>query len=182
MARGKGVVTLLDALQHLGEDDPGGWTAEVAGTSRFVDPSEAETVAARLREARERITLHGWVDTVTFLRDVDVLVCPSLWEESFGLTAAEAMAARVPVIVSDRGALPEVVGPDHPYIVRADDPADLARAITDVAGLSAEERDELIERQHRRWQTMWSPEAGRARLARLLQQLEDTTTQTGNTR
>ena len=34
---------------------------------------------------------------------------PSLWE-GFGLTAIEAMACGAPVVVSDRGALPEVVG------------------------------------------------------------------------
>jgi glycosyltransferase involved in cell wall biosynthesis len=34
---------------------------------------------------------------------------PSLWE-GFGLPAAEAMACGTPVVVSDRGALPEVVG------------------------------------------------------------------------
>ena len=34
---------------------------------------------------------------------------PSLYE-GFGLTALEAMACGAPVVVSDRGALPEVVG------------------------------------------------------------------------
>ena len=33
------------------------------------------------------------------------------------------MSARVPVIVSDAGALPEVVGEDYPYIYPAQDPS-----------------------------------------------------------
>jgi glycosyltransferase involved in cell wall biosynthesis len=37
------------------------------------------------------------------------LVCPSLWE-GFGLPALEALACGTPVLASDRGALPEVVG------------------------------------------------------------------------
>jgi len=37
------------------------------------------------------------------------LVLPS-WDEGFGLPALEAMAAGIPVVVSNRGALPEVVG------------------------------------------------------------------------
>ena len=38
------------------------------------------------------------------------LVCPSLWEEPFGLVAIEAFAAGLPVLATDRGALTETVG------------------------------------------------------------------------
>ena len=38
-----------------------------------------------------------------------LLVLPS-WHEGFGLPALEAMALGVPVVASNRGALPEVVG------------------------------------------------------------------------
>jgi glycosyltransferase involved in cell wall biosynthesis len=39
-----------------------------------------------------------------------VLLMPSLWDESFGRVAAEAMINGLPVLASDRGALPETVG------------------------------------------------------------------------
>jgi len=49
-----------------------------------------------------------------------VLVFPSLWE-GFGLPVLEAMACGTPVITSDRGALPEVVGDAaltvNPYLI-----------------------------------------------------------------
>ena len=35
---------------------------------------------------------------------------PSLWNESFGLVAAEAMINGIPVLASNRGALPETIG------------------------------------------------------------------------
>ena len=38
------------------------------------------------------------------------LVCPSLWEEPFGLVAIEGFAAGLPVLATDRGALTETVG------------------------------------------------------------------------
>jgi glycosyltransferase involved in cell wall biosynthesis len=38
-----------------------------------------------------------------------LLLVPSVWEEPFGRVAAEAMINGVPALVSDRGALPEVV-------------------------------------------------------------------------
>lgn len=41
-----------------------------------------------------------------------VLVVPSVWPEPFGRVAAEAMINGIPALVSDRGALPDVVGGD----------------------------------------------------------------------
>ena len=40
------------------------------------------------------------------------LLVPSVWEEPFGRVAAEAMINGIPALVSDRGALPDVVGND----------------------------------------------------------------------
>lgn len=42
-----------------------------------------------------------------------VLLVPSAWEEPFGRVAAEAMINGIPAIVSDRGALADVVGGDE---------------------------------------------------------------------
>jgi glycosyltransferase involved in cell wall biosynthesis len=42
------------------------------------------------------------------MAEADAFCLPSLYE-GFGLTALEAMACGAPVVVSDRGALPEVV-------------------------------------------------------------------------
>jgi glycosyltransferase involved in cell wall biosynthesis len=43
------------------------------------------------------------------MAEADAFCLPSLYE-GFGLTVLEAMACGTPVVVSDRGALPEVVG------------------------------------------------------------------------
>ena len=39
-----------------------------------------------------------------------LLLMPSLWLESFGLVAKEAMFNGIPVLASNRGALPETIG------------------------------------------------------------------------
>ncbi len=39
-----------------------------------------------------------------------LLLMPSLWYESFGLVAAQAMLNGIPVLASNRGALPETIG------------------------------------------------------------------------
>jgi len=44
-----------------------------------------------------------------YLRASDLLICPSIWQEAFGLVLAEAMACGVPVIASEVGGIPEVV-------------------------------------------------------------------------
>jgi len=59
-----------------------------------------------------------------------LLVLPSL-HEGFGLPVLEAMALGVPVITSDRGALPEVAG-GAGITAKAEDPAGLAAAISAV--------------------------------------------------
>ena len=57
------------------------------------------------------ITYIGWVDDNdidALFRTADVCIVPSRWE-AFGLVVAEAYRNSCPVIVSDRGALPEMV-------------------------------------------------------------------------
>ena len=54
----------------------------------------------------------GWIDDdekVSLLNECHALILASLWE-GFGLPALEAMACGTPVIASERGALPEVMG------------------------------------------------------------------------
>ncbi len=60
-------------------------------------------------------------------REASIVVLPSL-DEGFGLPALEAMTIGVPVIVSSRGALPDVVGPAG-VIVEPDDVSGLASAM-----------------------------------------------------
>ena len=64
-----------------------------------------------------------------------VLVVPSL-DEGFGLPVLEAMTLGVPVVASNRGSLPEVLGDAGP-IVDADDPQALTDAIERVLSDSA---------------------------------------------
>jgi glycosyltransferase involved in cell wall biosynthesis len=60
-------------------------------------------------------------------KGAQMFVLPS-FEEGFGLPVLEAMAAGVPVVVSRRGSLPEVVG-DAGLLIDPDDPGSLTEAM-----------------------------------------------------
>jgi glycosyltransferase involved in cell wall biosynthesis len=59
--------------------------------------------------ADSAIEFVGTVDAGSFLRHVDLLVVPSLWAEPMGRVVVEAYLAGRPVVVSNRGGLPELV-------------------------------------------------------------------------
>lgn len=106
----KNLGTLLDAYARLlGVPSP---PALVIAGREGVGASDW---LARARQApfAGHVELTGYVDDErrrALLADARMLVLPSL-EEGFGLPVLEAMACGVPVVVSNRGSLPEVAGP-----------------------------------------------------------------------
>lgn len=68
-----------------------------------------------------------------FIRHASVMLLPSL-HEGFGRTALEAMSAGVPVIASNRGAIPEVVGDDGVLLDPMDREAWVAAIVRGLTG------------------------------------------------
>ena len=67
------------------------------------------------------------------LATASVALVTPVWDEPYGLVAAEAMACGTPVAAFDRGALREVVVPGTGALAPADDVAALAAAIEEAA-------------------------------------------------
>jgi glycosyltransferase involved in cell wall biosynthesis len=87
----------------------------------------------------DRVTMRGWgtpSDVAAFLRSLDVMILLTRTtrsvREQFGRVIVEAQACGVPVIGSQSGAIPDVVG-DGGWIVPERDPAALARLLDIVA-------------------------------------------------
>src|SRR5215211_3650053 len=81
--------------------------------------------------ARDQARFVGHVDDTELQRlrsEAALAIVPSRSHETFGLAAAEAMAAGVPVVASNIGALPELVEADG--LVPPNDPDAMAEAIT----------------------------------------------------
>ncbi len=167
----KGTVVLAEACARLAAT---GHAVRllIAGESRFIEPAEQVHVQQSLSAVGDLVSQVGWVDPREFFTAIDVAVFPSIVAESFGLVAAEAMSARTPVIVSDAGALPEVVGPEHPWIARSSDPVHLAEVIRTTLGAPALERAAVVDAARMRWEQHYSPAAGRRRVAKIIDALD----------
>jgi glycosyltransferase involved in cell wall biosynthesis len=86
-------------------------------------------------------------DLIALFSMADAFVFPS-WIEGFGIPLLEAMACGAPIVASDRGAIPEVVG-DAGLLADAEDDALLARHLAAVLG-SPEVAERLRERGYAR--------------------------------
>lgn len=89
---------------------------------------------------QERVVFTDFVEEIdkpTIVANAACFVLPSFWE-GFGLDVVSSMACGVPVVVSNRGSLPEVVG-DAGIIINPDDTHDIAAGIERVLSSSKQE-------------------------------------------
>lgn len=118
---------------------------------------EKEKVASEVRRLGldGRVTLGGFTEkTAALYAGASVLVVPSQAYESFGLTIVEAMAFGVPVVMTNVGGMPEVLGDSEAgYVCSSNDPSEFADAIKkilfDVTLASAMGRKGRIEFEKR---------------------------------
>jgi glycosyltransferase involved in cell wall biosynthesis len=106
----KGCDLLLEAVAGLN----GAWRLAMLGAGP--ERERLEALARRL-EVTGRVSFGDWLPAVqlpAFYRALDALVLPSRsrhnWVEQFGRVLIEAMACGVPVVGSDCGEIPHVIG------------------------------------------------------------------------
>ncbi len=121
----KGLDTLLDGFARLARERP---DLRLVLAGRGKDELRVKELSRRLKiddrvEVRRNV---GESERAGLLAGALLLVMPSRFE-GFGMVAAEAMAAGVPVLAAGAGALPEVVG-NGGLLVPPGDSAALARA------------------------------------------------------
>lgn len=127
----KGVQILLRAAARLG----GEWRLRLIGGGSA--GSEMKALAQSL-EIDGKVSFVGLLPSAALpaeYHELDLLVLPSLtrrnWKEQFGRVLVEAMASGVPVIGSDSGAIPAVIG-GAGRIVPEGDVAALAAALREL--------------------------------------------------
>ena len=126
MSHEKGLDVLVDALTML-RDLP--LTACVIGSGPEQAPQQARAAAAGVND---RIHWAGLVqEAARYFQALDVLVLSSR-TEGVPMVVLESMAARVPLVVTAVGGVPDVVSSQEAILVPSERPDELAAAIRSV--------------------------------------------------
>ena len=111
----KGLHELVSAFSHLTERVGKEFVRlRIAGYASQRDASYVDAQQQRVADLglSERVDWIGEVDReakLQFLSSIDVLCLPTVYRESKGLPALEAMASAVPVVVPAHGTFPELI-------------------------------------------------------------------------
>lgn len=149
----KGIDVLLEAFASVAKREPAARLLIVG------DGPDGEKLKRQARELGVESLVHWagkqpWERAIQFMSAMDVVVVPSRFE-GFGLTAAEAMACRRPVIASDVDGLSEVIGQAVAgRLFQAGNAIDLSGQLLELA--NPQLRDRIGERARDRVATRFS--------------------------
>lgn len=123
----KGVELMIQVVQRLPDLKflfVKAWTLSLAEEERLAEWARVFpnlTVRERTNDMRD------------IYASTKILVVPSVWEEAWGRVATEAHFSGIPVIGSNRGGIPEAIGPGGLILPIDADAGDWARAVASVA-------------------------------------------------
>lgn len=96
--------------------------------------------------SRNNINFLGYVNAEKFYKRIHYLIVPSLWNEPFGRVIIEANANGVPVIGSDRGAIPELINNNqNGYIFNPEVKGSLSKIISEVISRKMDNYEKLVQ-------------------------------------
>lgn len=109
----KGILELIKAVKAI--NDITNLKLLIIGASFYgIDNRVSDYMQILIDEVKpisDKVIFTGYVDyddMPIYLKAANVSVIPSLWDEPFGLTVLEAMAAGLPLITTKGGAIPEI--------------------------------------------------------------------------
>ena len=150
IVQGKGWQVALDAFLRAAEDPVMAKVGLIFAGSGPEEDQLKERLEGLGGKLAERIQWAGNLDEEQmgdFLRNLDIFLFPTLFEESLGLVAIESMACGTPVIASELGATRGYVEESrNGFLVPAGDVEALARVITDYFRLPGETREAMRQR------------------------------------
>jgi glycosyltransferase involved in cell wall biosynthesis len=133
----KGISELIDAMLLL--KDSIKYKLMIIGGTFYGNAKNEDAFVKSLKEKAEiikdRIVFTGFVpynNMPDYLHLADIAVLPSMWDEPFGLTIVEALAAGLPLITTRSGGIPEICEGVATIVERKDIVNNLATAILDL--------------------------------------------------
>ncbi len=110
----KGVDLFVDAIKEIYEDFKD-WNFKIIGSPKLgINKLDEFSIKIKkdFESLGERAKMIGFINSRKLnkiMSETSVIVIPSVWNEPFGLVAAEAMSSGVALISSNTGGLPEII-------------------------------------------------------------------------
>ena len=137
LTKEKGILQLVQAFKRL--KDIHDLKLMIIGASAYRKDKRPTSFIKQLEEEitpiKDRVIFTGFIDYCnipSYLKIADIAVVPSMWEEPFGLTVVEAMAAGLPLITTRSGGIPEICEGVATIVNRDNIVENLANAILDL--------------------------------------------------
>lgn len=134
----KGLETLIKAFANSEHD----FRLFIGGTG-----DSSYITSLKRTESRPNIKWLGFVSPQDLLENIDVLVVPSLINEAAGMVVQEALAMGVPVLGSERGGIPELLG-DGGWLFEPNDYQNL----TSILDKLTQNPNDIISKSEQAWQ------------------------------
>lgn len=122
----KGISELINAILRL--KDYQRIKLLILGNTFYGNITHMNTFIQSLRKMADGLSEHirftGFIPyplVPQYLQLADIAVLPSIWNEPFGLTIAEAQAVGLPIITTSRGGIPEIVTEQNAILLKIDE-------------------------------------------------------------
>ncbi|WP_294746741.1 glycosyltransferase family 4 protein [uncultured Prevotella sp.] len=132
----KGILPLVKAVKQLAKSKI---KLLIIGDSNYGMDKHPTPFVDRLHQEvefiKDQIVFTGFIDysqIPSYLKMADIAVIPSMWDEPFGLTVVEAMAAGLPLITTRSGGIPEICEGVATIVDRDNIVENLANAILEL--------------------------------------------------
>ena len=149
LTKEKGVLQLIQAIKFI--KNTTNLKLMIIGASTYGEDRHPTLFIKQLKEElepiKDMVVFTGYINyelVPSYLKMADIAVVPSMWEEPFGLTVVEAMAAGLPLITTRSGGIPEICEGVASIVERDNIVDNLADAILDLY-LHPEKRKQMSE-------------------------------------
>ena len=132
----KGILPLIQSIKRIKKAEI---KLLIMGASAYGQDQHPTPFIQQLQKEsnpiKDNIIFTGYINyehIPAYLKMADIAIVPSMWEEPFGLTVVEALAAGLPLIATNSGGIPEICNGVATIINRDNIVSNITNAILDL--------------------------------------------------